>query len=123
MKVDSHYGEWFDDNDQIAQTGARRGIAIDVRFKPKATVDAELIGMTQTARTVKAGNPYYINASPMTRAHSIQSGDAKTVNAATHETDEGAHIDQADYNRNPLYAAEGAPPVTIGSIRPCPTPT
>ncbi|HEX8114343.1 MAG TPA: hypothetical protein VF516_41720 [Kofleriaceae bacterium] len=31
------------------------------------------------------------------------------MNAATGETDEGAHIDQADYNRNPLYAAEGAP--------------
>jgi hypothetical protein len=109
MKVDSHYGEWFDDNYQISRAGARRGIEIDLRFKPKASVDAELIGMTQTARTVKSGNPYYINANATTRAHSIQSGDAKTVNAATHETDEGAHIDQADYNRNPLYAAEGAP--------------
>lgn len=108
-KVDTAFGEWFDDNYTINQSGTRRGIKIDLRFKPKPNVDAELIGMTQTAKTIKSGSPYYINANATTRAHSIQSGDAKTVNAATGETDEGAHIDQADYNRNPLYAAEGAP--------------
>lgn len=108
-KVDTNYGEWFDDNYTISRSGTRRGIKIDLRFKPKPNVDAELIGMTQTARTVKSGSPYYINANATTRAHSIQSGDAKILNATTGETDEGAHIDQADYNRNPLYAAEGAP--------------
>src|SRR5579859_4632859 len=83
-KVDTAFGEWFDDNYTINQSGARRGINIDLRFKPKANVDAELIGMTQTAKTIKSGSPYYINANPTTRAHSIQSGDAKTINAATH---------------------------------------
>ncbi len=108
-KVDTAYGEWFDDDYTINRSGDRRGIKIDLRFKPKPNVDAELIGMTQTAKTIKAGSAYYINGNATTRAHSIQSGDAKTVNATTGETDEGAHIDQADYNRNPLYAAEGAP--------------
>jgi hypothetical protein len=108
-KVDTNYGEWFDDNYTISRSGSRRGIKIDLRFKPKPNVDAELIGMTQTARTIKAGSPYSINGNATTRAHSIQSGDAQTLNATTGETDEGAHIDQADYNRNPLYAAEGAP--------------
>jgi len=55
------------------------------------------------------GAAYSINANPTTSAHSIGAADARTVNAATGETDEGAHIDQADHNRNPLYAAEGAP--------------
>jgi hypothetical protein len=36
----------------------RRGIKIDLRFKPTPNIDAELIGKTQTARTIKSGSPY-----------------------------------------------------------------
>lgn len=108
-KVDSHFGEWHDDDYQITSSGNRRSVKMDLRFKPKAGVDAELIGLTQTVRSVKAGSAYYINNNQTTKDHSIKAADAKTVNSATGETDEGAHIDQADYNRNPLYAAEGAP--------------
>jgi hypothetical protein len=108
-KVDSHFGEWYDDDYKVTTTGTRNSVKMDLRFHPKPMVDAELIGLTQTVRSVKNKAAYFINNNATTKKHSISSGDAKTVDAATGETDEGAHIDQADYNRNPLYAAEGAP--------------
>lgn len=108
-KADTHYGEWFDDRYILTQTGTRRGVEMDLRFKPNASVDAELIGVTQTFRSTKAGSPYVLNNDPTRKDHSIKAGDAKPVSGGIGATDESAHIDQAEYNRNPMYAAEGAP--------------
>ena len=106
-------GEWFADAYTISNVGDRHLVKMDLRFKPGVVADAELIGLTQIARSYKNKKAYYINNNATTKKHSIQSTDAIEIDSATKETDEGAHIDQADYNRNPLYAAEGAPATDV----------
>jgi hypothetical protein len=82
-----------------------RGVDIDLKFKPNATVDAELIGLTQTAQSIEAGAPLIL---PAAASHDIPAGDAKPLNTGAGETDESAHIDQSSTNPNPLYAVENA---------------
>ena len=83
-----------------------RGVDIKLKFKPNALVDAELIGMTQTAQSVKAGTPNYLTQTVQNR--SIGSGDAQPLGTGgpAGETDEGAHVDRASAYNNPIYAVD-----------------
>jgi Domain of unknown function (DUF4157) len=69
------------------------GVDIELRFKPGKDVDAELIGMTQTATSKESGKILALNKT--VAARSIAAGKAG----------EGAHIDVLPAYGNPLYAA------------------
>ena len=66
-------------------------------------MDAELIGLTQTAQSIEGGSPLIL---PAAASRAIPAGDAKPLNTGPGETDESAHIDQSSTNPNPLYAVE-----------------
>ena len=77
--------------------GVPVGVEIDLRFKPSDDVNATSIAMVQAANSIDAGKVVAVN--PTAAARSIPAG----------ERGEGIHIDQAEYNRSPLYAVEKAP--------------
>jgi hypothetical protein len=116
-------GEWdtetYDNKVDIDPDGKKapaaqgwRGLDIKLKFKPNASVDAELIGMTQTAQTVIGGAPAF---TPTTAKRSIPAGDAEPLNTggAVGETDEGAHIDRAGGYNNPIYPVDDAASVSL----------
>jgi hypothetical protein len=116
MVVDTKFGKWFDDKYSLIDSGGMAGAEIKIRFKPKDGVDAELIGLTQSVRTMRNNAVSYPGKDPWYANRAISAADAKAIdpservigsNAA--ETDEGTRIDQSKTNRNPLYAIEGAP--------------
>jgi hypothetical protein len=74
-----------------------RGVDIMLRFTPNDSVDAELIGLTQTVQTVVGGE---LAVKPDRAARSIPAEDAK-------EGDEGTAIDQSASINNPMYATDG----------------
>jgi nucleoid-associated protein YgaU len=79
-----------------------------IKFQPGNNVDAKLIGMIQSVRSVKkGGTAHYLNKTIKSR--SIQSGDAESTSSPVLNTDEGVHIDQFSTNRNPLYAVDVVP--------------
>ena len=80
-----------------------RGVDITLKFHPNDTVNAELIGLTQTAQTIAGGTPQIL---PAAASRAIPAADAKPLNTGPGETDESAHIDQSSSNPNPLYAVE-----------------
>ncbi len=109
-------GDWdtdqYDEKIDIDSAGAKapaadgwRGLDITLKFHPNASVDAELIGLTQTAQTYVGGSPLLL---PAAAPRAIKPGDAKPLNTGgpAGETDESTHIDQSSTNPNPLYAVE-----------------
>jgi hypothetical protein len=107
-------GQWdtdvYDDKIDVAPSGSNappaqgwRGLDITLKFKPDALVDAELIGMTQTAQSIKAGAA--TSLTPTVQSRSITSADAQPLNTggAPGETDEGMHVDRASAYNNPIY--------------------
>lgn len=102
-------GEWFADTYTEYSSGTGRGIDdMHLRFKPGHVVDAELIGLTQSVRTIHNKAPFYPNNDPFYKGRAIKSGDAITVDPVTKETDEGNRIDQLKTETNPLYAVSGS---------------
>ncbi|MEE7625345.1 DUF4157 domain-containing protein [Methylobacter sp. Wu8] len=84
--------------------GGARGAEIALKFTPGDNVDAELIGLTQTARAIKNNTAWYIGDA--TRAsHGIDSANAQVINPLTKETDEGTHIDRIAPRNNPIYGS------------------
>ncbi len=107
-------GEWdtdrYDPTKDIDNSGSAapaadgwRGVDITLKFHPNDTVNAELIGLTQTAQTIAGGTPQIL---PAAASRAIPAADAKPLNTGPGETDESAHIDQSSSNPNPLYAVE-----------------
>jgi hypothetical protein len=107
-------GEWdtelYDATKDIDSSGNKapaadgwRGVDITLKFQPGADVDAELIGLSQTAQSYAGGSPLIL---PAAASRAIPAADAKPLNTGPGETDESAHIDQASTNPNPLYAVE-----------------
>lgn len=92
-------GEWDTTKYDIVNNGTIDiGVDIELVFKPEDPVNAEMIGLTQTAKSYQAGslwgtNPVYTNDTAKSRA--IQSGEA-----------EGTKIDRLAAYGNPLYAAK-----------------
>jgi hypothetical protein len=103
-------GEWFADTYTEYNSGTGRGIDdIHLRFKPNATVDAELIGLTQSYRSIHNKSAFYLNNDPFYKGRAIKAADAKTAVPATGETDEGNMIDRVKEYNNPIYPVQSLP--------------
>lgn len=97
-------GEWFADTYTEYSSGTGRGIDdMQLRFKPNHVVDAELIGLTQSYRSIHNKTPFYLNSDPFYKGRAIKSGDAITTDPTTKETDEGNQIDRLKDKNNPIY--------------------
>lgn len=113
-KVDTWGGEWDTDKYTIHQTGHRRSADIKIRFKANDNADAELIGLSQTIRSIHNKNPgFYINSDQFYKGLAIQAGDAITVDQATGETDESTRIDRLKSYNNPIYPVDTRPSTSL----------
>jgi hypothetical protein len=92
-------GEFDTDKYELATDPGMDGVEIDLRFKPGANVNAELIGMTQSARSSEKGTPFAIGSGKdkaTLESRMIPSGEAGA----------GTLIDRLPGYGNPLYAAD-----------------
>ena len=81
---------------------------ITLKFTPGANVDAELIGLTQTANTIQNNKPTFLTKTVENR--SIKSTDAKVIGG---QSDEGVHIDRASAYNNPIYPVDSQPSTSL----------
>lgn len=116
MKIDTKFGEWFDDTYSPIDDGSMFGADIKLRFKPKDGVNAEVIGLVQQVRSKRNGVNRFPNGDNFYANRAISSQDAKTVDASARilpgdatETDETGIIDQYKDVRHPMYAVDRAP--------------
>jgi hypothetical protein len=120
-KVDTWGGSWDTDQyDLVAAAGGVRGLDIKLRFDPGQNADAELIGLTQSVQDVVNSTPVFVDTAEEDR--SIKKGEIP-INTGPGETDKGTAIDQADFNRNPLYAVERPPASDMGLADTTPSPS
>jgi hypothetical protein len=107
--VNTHYGTFKDEAFNVLKDGSNKEIGVEMylKFTPNTEVDAKLIGMTQSVRSLNNGTPIFPGPTEQTRA--ITAADAIPFNSPVKGTDEVFQIDQSGANRNPLYAVEGAP--------------
>ena len=119
----THYGEFKDESYTTIKNSAGKEIGVDmyIKFTPGNNVDAKLIGMVQTVRSVEKGKPFAIGGDATIKGRMIDAKDSQPINSPVKGTDEGIQIDQAPSNRNPLYAVEGAP-ATDTKLSQGPTP-
>jgi hypothetical protein len=87
-----------------------RGIDIKLKFEPSDEVDAELIGLSQTAQSVVSGAP---KIAPHVADRSIPAGEAEPIGTGAGETDESTHIDQGEGYANPVYATQNPTGTTL----------
>lgn len=124
-KKTSHYGDFTDESYTAIKDGSGKEIGVEMylKFKPGKNVDAKMIGLTQSVRSVEKGTPFAIGGDPTIKSRMITSKDAVKISSPAKGTDEGIQIDQAPHNRNPLYAVEKAPKTdTKLSQGPTPSP-
>ena len=105
-KKTSHYGDFTDESYTTLKdsSGKEIGAEIYLKFKPGKNVDAKLIGLTQSVRSVEKGTPFAIGGDPTIKSRMITSKDAVKISSPAKGTDEGIQIDQHSGYRNPLYA-------------------
>ncbi|MGC1247194.1 MAG: DUF4157 domain-containing protein [Spirulinaceae cyanobacterium] len=111
-KVDTLGGEWDTDKYDLitpANPSGLRGSEIELKFKPGNSVDAELIGLTQSVKSIKSKKPHFINNDIFYKNRAIDSKDAITVDSNTSETDEGTMIDRVKNYNNPIYPVNSLP--------------
>ncbi|QHI34913.1 hypothetical protein IMCC3317_02580 [Kordia antarctica] len=102
---ETNFGKFYDDTYALTSgAGGRRGLDIILRFEPKNTVDAELIGLTQTHHAINNGTPFYLNSDNFYKGHAIQSGDATNL-PDQGVSNEGTHIDRLKARNNPIYGS------------------
>jgi len=82
-----------------------RGADIKLKFTPNTTVDAEIIGLTQSVQAMIGGSP---NLTPSAATRAIPAKDAQALNTGPGETDEGTAIDRAGGYNNPIYGVASA---------------
>jgi hypothetical protein len=87
----------------FAAAAGVRGVDIKLKFTPNATVDAELIGLSQSVQSFVNNTP---NLTPAAATRAIPASDAKPINTGSGETDEGTAIDRAQGFNNPVYAVQ-----------------
>ena len=92
-------GEFDTDKYELTSDPGQDGVEINLRFKPGSNVNAELIGMTQTARSREKGAPVIIGSGASKTAL-----EARTIPAG--EAGAGSRIDRVSTHGNPLYAAD-----------------
>lgn len=109
LKQPTHFGEFIDESYTTVKNSAGKEIGVEMymKFHPGNNVNAKLIGMVQSVRSMDQGKVVSLNKTIKSR--SITAKDAAKISSPVKGTDEGVHIDQAKYNRNPLYAVEKAP--------------
>lgn len=103
LQVDTNYGAWHDDTYEIGQNGNQRFADIELRFEPKDPVNSRKIGLVQTHRGRKGGNPHVPNGDQTLWDHAIPQADAVTLDPVSGDTDEGEFIDRVSSHGNPLY--------------------
>ena len=77
--VNTWGGEFDTDKYELTADPGQDGVEIDLRFKPSSNVNAELIAMTQTARSREKGAPVIIGSGASKKAleeRTIPSGEA-----------------------------------------------
>jgi Domain of unknown function (DUF4157) len=79
-----------------------RGADITLKFTPNANVNAQLIGLTQTAQSVSNGAHPFIDGNPNREKRAISTG-----------TEKGTMIDRADGFNNPIYAVNTQPSLSL----------
>ncbi len=80
--------------DPIPAAQGARGVDMKLKFAPNATVDADKIGLTQTAQTVVGTTHPFIDSDPNRQKRAIATG-----------TEKGTMIDRADARNNPIYGS------------------
>ena len=97
QRVATDFGDFNDTtyNTLTTPAGKKVGVEIVLEFVPNAKVDADLFGLTQALKPTNKGKPNPVDITAKKRM--VKEG----VGA-------GWYIDQAKYNRNPLYPVEKA---------------
>jgi hypothetical protein len=80
-----------------------RGADITLRFTPNNSVNATLIGLTQSVQSYVAGG---LALTPAAATRAIPAAQAKAINTGPGETDEGTAIDRASGFNNPIYPVQ-----------------
>jgi hypothetical protein len=93
------------DGTPVAAAQNYRGADITLRFKPNDNVNAELLGLTQTVRSYRAGTPVFPPGPAASRA--IPAAAARGTGTGR-ETDEGTQIDRASGYTSPIYPVNTA---------------
>ena len=81
-----------------------RGAEITLKFTPNDKVNAEKIGLSQTALAIK-NNTLWTIGSAVRERRAIKAADAKEIDPITHKTDEKTHIDRVDQKNNPILGS------------------
>jgi Domain of unknown function (DUF4157) len=112
MKIDTKFGEWHDDTYATKTDGGLMGVEMLLRFKPKAGVNAESIGLTQSVRTIRNKAVSYPNKDAWYANRAISAKDSKTLDSSARvqvsdssETDEGTRIDRLKNRNTPIYGS------------------
>jgi hypothetical protein len=109
MEVTSRWGVFaIDDPEDYVLTG-NEGVMLRLKFRAGVDVDATRIGFVQVVRTVIGGEGHAPQG--VILARSIPSG----------EPDDGAHVDCAEHDRNPVYGLTltgGGSDLTEGDFSP-----
>jgi hypothetical protein len=87
-----------------------RGVDIRLKFEPSDELNAEMIGLSQTAQSVVSGTP---DIAAHAAKRSIPAGEAVPSGTGAGETDESAHIDQGEGYANPIYATQNPTGTTL----------
>lgn len=90
---------------KVAPAVGARGLDIKLKFSPNDTVDAEVIGLTQSVQAYVGGSP---NLTPAAATRAIPAADAEPLNTGPGETDQGTAIDRAQGYNNPIYGVSSA---------------
>jgi hypothetical protein len=109
--VNTNWGTFKDESYVTLNNAAGKAIGAEMylKFQPGNNVDAKLIGMVQSVRSVINGAAIAINNDPTIKSRMITSKDARPNNSSVLGTDEGIQIDQLSNFRNPLYAVGSVP--------------
>ena len=101
QRVKTWGGEFTTDKYELTKDPGMNGVDIELRYKPGANVNAELIGMTQTARSLVKGSPvptvlFGPAADKTLKQRTIPSG----------KVGAGTRTDRISTHGNPLYATK-----------------
>ena len=99
--VNTWGGEFDTDKYELTKDAGMDGVEIDLRFKPGTNVNAELIGMTQTALSRMKGS-----AVPFSMFGSAEEKARKERAIPSGEPAAGTFIDRISAYGNPLYATD-----------------
>ena len=109
-------GEWDTDQYDLKQdvdgsgnkvdpAVGHRGLDIKLKFTPNDSVDAEIVGLTQSVQAYVGGSP---NLTPAAATRAIPAADAQPLNTGPGETDQGTAVDRAQGYNNPIYGVSSA---------------